>query len=103
MSSSPRTTVDISMWGRVQPRGKIHKRKWWCYASMPCEHIFGGLLRLSLLSAGFSAYPVVHATYKLAGRREGLFLDSAKPSHVADKLFFLVVPTDGANCCLMDS
>ena len=29
--------------------------------------------------------------------------DVAKPSHVADKLFCLVIPKDDANCCLWDS
>ena len=34
----------------------------------------------------------------LRGVKDGLIADLA--SHVADETFCLVVPTDGANCCL---
>ena len=37
----------------------------------------------------------------LRGMRDHLIADEA--SHVADAPFCLVVPTDGANCCLLDS
>ena len=33
--------------------------------------------------------------------RDFLIVDEA--SHVADATFYLVVPTNGANCCLSDS
>ena len=36
----------------------------------------------------------------LRGVRDRLIIDEA--SHVADTTFYLVVPTDGANCCLSD-
>ena len=39
----------------------------------------------------------------LRGVGDRLIADVAKPSHVADMLFCLVVPTDGANCYLLDS
>ena len=32
-----------------------------------------------------------------------LIADVAKPSHVTDEIFFLVVPTNDTNCCLLDS
>ena len=32
-----------------------------------------------------------------------LIADVAKPLHVVDKIFCLVVPTDGTNCYLSDS
>ena len=32
-----------------------------------------------------------------------LIVDVAKPSHVVDEIFCLVVPTDDANCCLLNS
>ena len=37
----------------------------------------------------------------LRGVRDRLIVDEA--SHVADETFCLVVPTDGANCYLLDS
>ena len=37
----------------------------------------------------------------LRGVRDRLIVDKA--SHVADVTFYLVVPTDDANCCLSDS
>ena len=37
---------------------------------------------------------------KLRGVGDFFIADIAKPLHAADKLFFLVVPTDDANCCL---
>ena len=40
---------------------------------------------------------------KLRGVRDRLIVDVAKPSHVADEIFCLVVPTDDANFCLLDS
>ena len=40
---------------------------------------------------------------KLRGVGGGLIADVAKPSHVADEIFRLVVPTNGANYCLLDS
>ena len=40
---------------------------------------------------------------KLRGVGDRLIADIANPSHVADKIFLLVIPTDGANCCLLDS
>ena len=40
---------------------------------------------------------------KLRGVGDRLIVDVGKPSHVADKIFCLVVPTDGSNCCLLDS
>ena len=39
----------------------------------------------------------------LRGVRDRLIADVAKPLHVDDKIFCLVVPTNGANCCLLDS
>ena len=39
----------------------------------------------------------------LRGVGDRLIVDVAKPLHVADKIFSLVVPTNGANCCLLDS
>ena len=39
----------------------------------------------------------------LRGVGDRLIADVAKPSHVADKIFFLVVPTYGTNCSLLDS
>ena len=40
---------------------------------------------------------------KLRGVGDRLIVDVAKPSHVVDEIFFLVVPIDNANCCLLDS
>ena len=40
---------------------------------------------------------------KLRGVGDRLIADIAKLSHVADNIFCLVVPIDGANCCLWDS
>ena len=40
---------------------------------------------------------------KLRGVGDRLIADVAKPSNDAGEIFFLVVPTDGANCCLLDS
>ena len=40
---------------------------------------------------------------KLRGVGDRLIADVAKPSHVAYEIFRLVVPTDGANCWLLDS
>ena len=40
---------------------------------------------------------------KLRGVGDRLIADVAKPSHVTDEIFRLVVPTEGANCCLSDS
>ena len=40
---------------------------------------------------------------KLQGVGNRLIADVTKPSHVADEIFCLVVPTDGANCCFLDS
>ena len=40
---------------------------------------------------------------KLRGVGDRLIVDVAKPSHAADEIFCLVIPTDGANCCLLDS
>ena len=37
----------------------------------------------------------------LRGARDRLIVDEAL--HTADATFFLVVPIDGANCCLSDS
>ena len=68
MSSSPRTVVDVSMcWGRCSPEGRVHERKWWCYALVPHGHIFEGLLRLSSLSTDFSSYSAMHATDGITG------------------------------------
>ena len=39
----------------------------------------------------------------LKGVGDCLIVDVAKPSHVADEFFCLVIPIDGANCCLLDS
>ena len=39
----------------------------------------------------------------LRGVGDRLIVDVAKPSHASDKIFCLVVSTDGANCCLLDS
>ena len=36
-------------------------------------------------------------------RDDSLIADVAKPSHVTDEIFCLVVPSDGTNCCLLDS
>ena len=40
---------------------------------------------------------------KLRGVGDRLIVDVAKPLHVAYKIFCLLVPTDDANCCLLDS
>ena len=40
---------------------------------------------------------------KLRGVGDLLIADIAKPLHAADKIFCLVFPTDGANCCLLYS
>ena len=40
---------------------------------------------------------------KLRGVGDRLIADVANLSHVADEIFCLVVPTDGPNCCLLDS
>ena len=40
---------------------------------------------------------------KLRGVGDRLIADVAKPSHVADEIFCLVIPTDGANCGLSNS
>ena len=40
---------------------------------------------------------------KLRGVGDRLIADVAKPSHAADEIFCLLVPIDGANCCLLDS
>ena len=40
---------------------------------------------------------------KLRGVGDPLIVNVAKPSHVADEIFCLVVPTDGANYCLSNS
>ena len=40
---------------------------------------------------------------KLRGVGDRLIADVAKPSHVPDKIFILVVLTNGDNCCLLDS
>ena len=40
---------------------------------------------------------------KLRGVGDRLIADVAKPSHVVDEIFRLVVPTEDANCCLLDS
>ena len=39
----------------------------------------------------------------LQGVGDRLITDVAKPSHVADKICFLVFTTDGANCYFSDS
>ena len=39
----------------------------------------------------------------LRGVGDRLIADVAKPSHVADEILCLIVPTEGANCCLLDS
>ena len=39
---------------------------------------------------------------KLLGMGDHLKADAAKPSQIADELFCLVVPIDGANCSLLD-
>ena len=39
----------------------------------------------------------------IRGVGDRLITSVAKPLHVVDKLFFLVVPTDGSNCYLLDS
>ena len=36
---------------------------------------------------------------KLRGMGDRLIADVAKPSHAADKIFCLIVPIDGVNCC----
>ena len=38
---------------------------------------------------------------KLRGTGDHLKTDVAKPSQIVDELFFLVVPTDSANCSLL--
>ena len=40
---------------------------------------------------------------KLRGVGDHLIADVAKPSHAADEIFCLIVPTDGGNCCFLDS
>ena len=40
---------------------------------------------------------------KLQGVGDPLIVNVAKPSHIADEILCLVVPIDGANCCLSDS
>ena len=40
---------------------------------------------------------------KLRGVGDRLIADVAKLSHVADKIFCLVVAIDRANCCLLNS
>ena len=40
---------------------------------------------------------------KLQGVGDRLIVDVAKPSHAADNIFCLVIPTEGANYCLLDS
>ena len=40
---------------------------------------------------------------KLWGVGDRLIADVANPSHVADNIFLLVIPIDGANCCFLDS
>ena len=40
---------------------------------------------------------------KLRGVGDRLIAEVDKPSHVADKIFCLVPPTNGANCCFSDS
>ena len=40
---------------------------------------------------------------KLRDVGDRLITDVAKPSHVPNKLFCLVIPKDEANCCLWDS
>ena len=39
----------------------------------------------------------------LRGVGDRLIADVAKPSHVADEILCLIVPIEGANCCLLDS
>ena len=59
------------MRGGCNPEGMIHERKWWCYATVPRGHIFGGMLRLSLLSTNFSSYSAMHATDGTTGTVRG--------------------------------
>ena len=40
---------------------------------------------------------------KLQGVGDHLIVDVAMPSQVAGEIFCLVVPTNDANCCLLDS
>ena len=40
---------------------------------------------------------------KLRVMADRLIADVAKPSHVADEIFCMVVPTNNANYCLLDS
>ena len=40
---------------------------------------------------------------KLRGVGYCLITDVAKPLHVVDEIFCFALPTDGANCCLLDS
>ena len=40
---------------------------------------------------------------KLQSVGDHLIADVAKPSHATDEIFCLVVPINGANCCLLDS
>ena len=39
----------------------------------------------------------------LWGVGDHLIDDVAKASHITDEIFYLVVPIDGANCCLLNS
>ena len=40
---------------------------------------------------------------KLQGVGDRLIADVAKLSHITDEIFCSVVPTDGTNCCLLNS
>ena len=72
MSLGPQIVVDVRhMRGGCSPEGRIHERKWWCYAPVLLGHIFGGLLRLSSLSTDFSSYSAMHATDRTAGTGRG--------------------------------
>ena len=63
--------------GGCSPEGRIHERKWWCYALVLRGHVFGGLLRPSPLSASFSSYSARHATDGKAGTARGFLFNSA--------------------------
>ena len=63
MSSGPQTVVDVSMCGagaasKVGYMNGSGGATPLCHALVPRGHIFGGLLRLSSLSTGFSSFSV---------------------------------------------
>ena len=65
------------MWGGCSPEGRIHERKWWCYAPVPLGTFSGACsnCRCSLLIS-LRTRQCMPLTEQLE-RRGGLFLDSA--------------------------